>query len=232
MSKKKSKQLPITEVQLTPEQIAQAKEILAGLQKDIQYAAAKKNLVRMMPCAKSVANALVMKLSEEGFEGGEEHWFRHPDAPTATGVVQGARRPSDMKVTPQSVDGAEFSLTASAQVVPGDVVELRQTISGWRPAGLVSRPQRRWVCRCVTDAAAKETEWLLFKPISAFAPIELQVNVQEVPPEVDLERDAVELEISADAPFFCQTPRRCILGFGRRVADFPGTFCSQSRRNE
>ena len=48
MSKKKSKQLPITEVQLTPEQIAQAKEILAGLQKDIQYAAAKKNLVRMM----------------------------------------------------------------------------------------------------------------------------------------------------------------------------------------
>lgn len=42
MSKKKSKQLPITEVQLTPEQIAQAKEILAGLQKDIQYAAAKK----------------------------------------------------------------------------------------------------------------------------------------------------------------------------------------------
>lgn len=42
----------------------------------------------MMPCAKSVANALVMKLSEEGFEGGEEHWFRHPDAPTATGVVQ------------------------------------------------------------------------------------------------------------------------------------------------
>lgn len=41
MSKKKSKQLPITEVQLTPEQIAQAKEILAGLQKDIQYAAAK-----------------------------------------------------------------------------------------------------------------------------------------------------------------------------------------------
>ena len=89
MSKKKSKQLPITEVQLTPEQIAQAKEILAGLQKDIQYAAAKKNLVRMMPCVKSVANALVMKLSEEGFEGGEEHWFRHPDAPTATGVVQG-----------------------------------------------------------------------------------------------------------------------------------------------
>ena len=62
MSKKKSKQLPITEVQLTPEQIAQAKEILAGLQKDIQYAAAKKNLVRMMPCVKSVANALVMKL--------------------------------------------------------------------------------------------------------------------------------------------------------------------------
>ena len=28
MSKKKSKQLPITEVQLTPEQIAQAKEML------------------------------------------------------------------------------------------------------------------------------------------------------------------------------------------------------------
>lgn len=49
MSKKKSKQLPITEVELTPEQIAQAKEILAGLQKDIQYAAAKKHLVRMMP---------------------------------------------------------------------------------------------------------------------------------------------------------------------------------------
>ena len=42
MSKKKSKQLPITEVELTPEQIAQAKEILAGLQKDIQYAAAKR----------------------------------------------------------------------------------------------------------------------------------------------------------------------------------------------
>lgn len=33
MSKKKSKQLPITEVELTPEQIAQAKEILAGLQR-------------------------------------------------------------------------------------------------------------------------------------------------------------------------------------------------------
>ena len=224
MSKKKSKQLPITEVQLTPEQIAQAKEILAGLQKDIQYAAAKKNLVRMMPCAKSVANALVMKLSEEGFEGGEEHWFRHPDAPTATGVVQGARRPSDMKVTPQSVDGAEFSLTASAQVVPGDVVELRQTISGWRPAGLVSRPQRRWVCRCVTDAAAKETEWLLFKPISAFAPIELQVNVQEVPPEVDLERDAVELEISADAPFFAKRREDAYWGSDEEWQIFPAHF--------
>ena len=51
MSKKKSKQLPITEVQLTPEQIAQAKEILAGLQKDIQYAAVQGTAaLRLVDC--------------------------------------------------------------------------------------------------------------------------------------------------------------------------------------
>ena len=76
----------------------------------------------------------------------------------------------------------------------------------------------------MTDAAAKETEWLLFKPISAFAPIELQVNVQEVPPEVDLERDAVELEISADAPFFAKRREDAYWGSDEEWQIFPAHF--------
>ena len=115
MSKKKKKQpLPPEEIAVSPEQLEEAKRIISALNADIQHSLAKKRLMREMPCAKSLANAIVVKLIEEGFEGGESGWFRHPDAPAATGVVQGARRPGDMKIAPQGVEGAEIELSPTA----------------------------------------------------------------------------------------------------------------------
>lgn len=207
MSKKKSRtkvQPPAPLPAVTAEDIEKAKAFLAGLRDDVNYAQAKKKLKRELGFPSDVANALIVALNEEGFEKGDEkNWFINPEAPTTTGVVQGARSLDRMTVMPQCDAGEEIALPSYRPgYIPGDVFELRHSISGWRLAKFLRRPQKRWVCRF----EGKQGDYLCFKPVSAFAPLEFLIHTYEVPVEVDLAKDAIEVELLPES----QTPGEAV----------------------
>lgn len=200
MSKKKSRtkaQVPAPLPEVTAEDIQKAKAFLAGLREDVSYTQAKKKLKRELGFASEVANALIVRLNEEGFEKGDEkNWFLNPDAETTTGVVQGARTLDKMTVMPQCDAGEEIPLPAyRPNYIPGDVFELRRSISGWRLSKFIRRPQKRWVCQFLT----KSGEYVYLKAVSAFAPLEFTVPASEIPPDVNLKKDAVEVELLPDS---------------------------------
>ncbi|MBS5217533.1 MAG: RNB domain-containing ribonuclease, partial [Sutterella wadsworthensis] len=200
MSKKKSRtkaQIPAPLPEVTAEDVQKAKAFLAGLKEDVSYTQAKKKLKRELGFASEVANALIVRLNEEGFEKGDEkNWFLNPEAETTTGVVQGARTLDKMTVMPQCDAGEEIELPIyRPNYIPGDVFELRRSISGWRLSKFIRRPQKRWVCQFL----AKSGEYVYFKAVSAFAPLEFAVPASEIPPDVNLKKDAVEVELLPDS---------------------------------
>lgn len=197
MSKKKKKALPPPPLpEVTPQELEEARASIAGIGKDIAYGNAKKHLKRELGWSSEFANAVVVKLYEEGFESdGTKNWFVHPQAQTATGVVQGARRPENMTVSPQGELGEDLPVPPFSNYIPGDVVELRRSVSGWRIGRFIARPQKRWVCHLYFHTG----EYGIFRPVSSFAPFDLAVPASEIPAGVDLDHDAVELELPADS---------------------------------
>lgn len=193
MAKKKKKaireeQLP----ELTPEDITRAESALTALCADISFSQAKSYLAKTLQVGKSVANALVVALHQKGFEASEtKNMFEHPDAPNTTAVVRGARRLDRMTVMSQEDPSIEIPLPGSRTYLPGDVVELRRERYGWRIARFISRGQKRWVCRIDKAAGSAVT----LSPVSPFAPFRLSVPRAEIPAEVDLKHDAIEVEL-------------------------------------
>lgn len=203
MSKKRKNPAPAAaEPEVSAEELGQARELIAGLGADCSTGAAKKLLVQRFEWRRALANAVVVRLREEGFMAGEgdSGWFVSPDAATAVGVVQGARSNAMMTLAPQSDAGEPIPISQRSWVVPGDVVEMRATVNGWRVGRPLSRPQKRWVCR---SASGRRDALQLFRPVSSFAPVLLAVPGAELPADWDPERDVVELELDAEAPFTC-----------------------------
>ena len=197
MSKKKKKALPPPPLpEVTPQELEKARALIAGIGMDIAYGNAKKRLKRDLDWSSELANAVVVKLYEEGFESdGTKNWFVHPEAQTATGVVQGARRPENMTVSPQGELGDDLPVSPFSHYIPGDVVELRRSVTGWRIGRFIARAQKRWVCHLHFHTG----DYGIFRPVSSFAPFDLGVPAAEIPAGVDLEHDAVELELPADS---------------------------------
>ena len=199
MSSKKRKKntSPAVRPEVPESELERAREHLAGLGVDVTYTAARNIFKKTLGMTGGLANAVVVKLFEEGFEKGEQkNVFEHPESPVTSGVVNGARRESDMKIIPQDlrvVSPAQaesgFPIPIGARLIPGDVVELRKASNGWRVGRFIARPQRRWVCKHFYNYTRVPH---LFTPVSSFAPFTL--CVEELPENV-LEMDAVELEI-------------------------------------
>ena len=190
---KKKKKAPVEEtiLELTPRQIEDAKAAILEVGADVSYAKAKSLLIKKLGVARSVANAIIVALHQSGFGGESKNWFEHPDAQCVNGVVRGARQLERMSVMSQDDPSVELELNGEASYLPGDVVELRRAEHGWRIGRFISRGQKRWVCR-ITYSGSRS---ISVTPVSAFAPFELSVPREEIPPEVDLKRDAIEVEL-------------------------------------
>lgn len=190
---KKKKKAPVEEtiLELTPRQIEDAKAAILEVGADVSYAKAKSLLIKKLGVARSVANAIMVALHQSGFGGESKNWFEHPDAQCVNGVVRGARQLERMSVMSQDDPSVELELNGEASYLPGDVVELRRAEHGWRIGRFISRGQKRWVCR-ITYSGSRS---ISVTPVSAFAPFELSVPREEIPAEVDLKRDAIEVEL-------------------------------------
>ena len=190
---KKKKKAPVEEtiLELTPRQIEDAKAAILEVGADVSYAKAKSLLIKKLGVARSVANAIIVALHQSGFGGESKNWFEHPDAQCVNGVVRGARQLERMSVMSQDDPSVELELNGEASYLPGDVVELRRAEHGWRIGRFISRGQKRWVCR-ITYSGSRS---ISVTPVSAFAPFELSVPREEIPAEVDLKRDAIEVEL-------------------------------------
>lgn len=190
---KKKKKAPVEEtiLELTPRQIEDAKAAILEVGADVSYAKAKSLLIKKLGVARSVANAIIVALHQSGFGGESKNWFEHPDAQCVNGVVRGARQLERMSVMSQDDPSIELELNGEASYLPGDVVELRRAEHGWRIGRFISRGQKRWVCR-ITYSGSRS---ISVTPVSAFAPFELSVPREEIPAEVDLKRDAIEVEL-------------------------------------
>ena len=190
---KKKKKAPVEEtiLELTPRQIEDAKAAILEVGADVSYAKAKSLLIKKLGVARSVANAIIVALHQSGFGGESKNWFEHPDAQCVNGVVRGARQLERMSVMSQDDPSVELELNGEASYLPGDVVGLRRAEHGWRIGRFISRGQKRWVCR-ITYSGSRS---ISVTPVSAFAPFELSVPREEIPAEVDLKRDAIEVEL-------------------------------------
>lgn len=190
---KKKKKAPVEEtiLELTPRQIEDAKAAILEVGADVSYAKAKSLLIKKLGVARSVANAIIVALHQSGFGGESKNWFEHPDEQCVNGVVRGARQLERMSVMSQDDPSVELELNGEASYLPGDVVELRRAEHGWRIGRFISRGQKRWVCR-ITYSGSRS---ISVTPVSAFAPFELSVPREEIPAEVDLKRDAIEVEL-------------------------------------
>ena len=194
MSKKKKAAAPAPVPEVPAAELARAKEFLTNLRADITYSAAKSRLKKSLGMTGEMANAAIVRLHEEGWgRCAQRNVFENPEAKSTTGIVKGARRVDGMSIVPQGDEGEEIAIPWGARLIPGDVVEIRCTVNGWRVGRFISRPQRRWVCKLVS-VRRKGDPLALFKPVSNYAPIELFVT-EPLPANVDATRDAVELEI-------------------------------------
>lgn len=200
MSSKKRKKntSPAMRPEVPARELERAREHLAGLGVDVTYTSARNIFKKTLGMTGGLANAVVVKLFEEGFEKGEQkNVFEHPNSPVTTGVVNGARREGDMKIIPQDTRvmseaqaKAGFPVPIGARLIPGDVVELRKASNGWRVGRFIARPQRRWVCKYADGYYSRGHHF--FAPVSSFAPFTLCAD--DIPEDVASTK-AVELEI-------------------------------------
>lgn len=192
--KKKKSSQEQTLPELTLEDVARAEAAIAALGTDISYSQAKVHLAKSLSVGKNIANALVVALHQKGFEAGStKNWFEHPNSKEATAVVRGARQIDRMTVMSQDDPGVELALNGERSYLPGDIVKLRQSRSGWRLGRFVARGQKRWVCRIQSVGA----DAVVLVPVSAFAPFRLTVPRSEIDSNVNLKHDALEVELDA-----------------------------------
>ena len=92
--KKKTPVAQIEPISLPDEDLAKARAWLEGLNADIAYSQAKRQLAEACGWERSKSNAVIVALHEEGFMAGEKNYFCNPNAPAEPGVVRGAREVS------------------------------------------------------------------------------------------------------------------------------------------
>lgn len=196
---KKKKTLPQPPVMpvVTPDDLAKAKGLLEGLGLDIAYSAAKRRFERDFKWERSLSNAVVVALHEEGFMKGSRNWFCHPDAPAEPGVVRGAREADRFTVMAQSDPEVELPVPASLTVLPGDIFMIRKSVAGWRTADFVVRHQQRWVCRAVMYGRGRRKPGtpVPVLPLNGFAPVEMTMIADGIPDGIDFGKVAFEVEI-------------------------------------
>ena len=199
--KKKSAALPPVMPTVTPEETAKAKNLLEGLKLDITYSAAKRRFEREFGWDRSLSNAVVVGLYEEGFMKGSRNWFCHPDAPSEPGVVRGAREVEKFTVMAQSDPEVELPVPESLTVLPGDIFMLRKAVTGWRLGDFVARHQQRWVCRAVLFGRNRPKSGAIVPviPLNGFAPVEMNMIPEGIPEDLDLAKAAFEVELLPDS---------------------------------
>jgi len=146
--KKKTPVAQIEPISLPDEDLAKARAWLEGLNADIAYSQAKRQLAEACGWERSKSNAVIVALHEEGFMAGEKNYFCNPNAPAEPGVVRGAREVSNFTIMLQSDPEVSVPLPYAIHCLPGDVFMLRKTVTGnWRVSNFVARHQTRWVCK-------------------------------------------------------------------------------------
>ena len=96
--KKKTPVAQIEPISLPDEDLAKARAWLEGLNADIAYSQAKRQLAEACGWERSKSNAVIVALHEEGFMAGEKNYFCNPNAPAEPGVVRGAREVSNFTI--------------------------------------------------------------------------------------------------------------------------------------
>lgn len=125
--KKKTPAAKIEPVAVSDEDLSRARAWLEGLNADIAYAQAKRQLAQACGWERSKANAVVVALHEAGFMAGDKNYFSNPNAPAEPGVVRGAREASNFTVMLQSDPDVSLPVPFSIHCLPGDVFTLRRT---------------------------------------------------------------------------------------------------------
>lgn len=194
--KKKTPVAQIEPISLPDEDLAKARAWLEGLNADIAYSQAKRQLAEACGWERSKSNAVIVALHEEGFMAGEKNYFYNPNAPAEPGVVRGAREVSNFTIMLQSDPEVSVPLPYAIHCLPGDVFMLRKTVTGnWRVSNFVARHQTRWVCKLRGRIRRGRRSGIAqVVPINGFAPVEMQMDLADVPAEVDLEKAAFEVE--------------------------------------
>ena len=194
--KKKTPVAQIEPISLSDEDLAKARAWLEGLNADIAYSQAKRQLAEACGWERSKSNAVIVALHEEGFMAGEKNYFCNPNAPAEPGVVRGAREVSNFTIMLQSDPEVSVPLPYAIHCLPGDVFMLRKTVTGnWRVSNFVARHQTRWVCKLRGRIRrGRRSGVAQVVPINGFAPVEMQMDLADVPAEVDLEKAAFEVE--------------------------------------
>ena len=194
--KKKTPVAQIEPISLPDEDLAKARAWLEGLNADIAYSQAKRQLAEACGWERSKSNAVIVALHEEGFMAGEKNYFCNPNAPAEPGVVRGAREVSNFTIMLQSDPEVSVPLPCAIHCLPGDVFMLRKTVTGnWRVSNFVARHQTRWVCKLRGRIRRGRRSGIAqVVPINGFAPVEMQMDLADVPAEVDLEKAAFEVE--------------------------------------
>ena len=147
---------------LETEDLAKARAWLEGLNADIAYSQAKRQLAEACGWERSKSNAVIVALHEEGFMAGEKNYFCNPNAPAEPGVVRGAREVSNFTIMLQSDPEVSVPLPYAIHCLPGDVFMLRKTVTGnWRVSNFIARHQTRWVCKLVSATCGT---WLTCTP--------------------------------------------------------------------
>ena len=136
--KKKTPVAQIEPISLPDEDLAKARAWLEGLNADIAYSQAKRQLAEACGWERSKSNAVIVALHEEGFMAGEKNYFCNPNAPAEPGVVRGAREVSNFTIMLQSDPEVSVPLPYAIHCLPGDVFMLRKTVTGnWRVSNFV-----------------------------------------------------------------------------------------------
>ncbi|MFR6027868.1 MAG: hypothetical protein ACLUHG_00165 [Sutterella wadsworthensis] len=119
--KKKTPVAQIEPISLPDEDLAKARAWLEGLNADIAYSQAKRQLAEACGWERSKSNAVIVALHEEGFMAGEKNYFCNPNAPAEPGVVRGAREVSNFTIMLQSDPEVSVPLPYAIHCPPGDV---------------------------------------------------------------------------------------------------------------
>ena len=120
--KKKTPVAQIEPISLPDEDLAKARAWLEGLNADIAYSQAKRQLAEACGWERSKSNAVIVALHEEGFMAGEKNYFCNPNAPAEPGVVRGAREVSNFTIMLQSDPEVSVPLPYAIHCLPGDAV--------------------------------------------------------------------------------------------------------------